>query len=137
MGLKPFGTELAALGRKATDFLMSEHITPTGSTERRLNSKTNPVIVAPRSSNQVWHDPVVTENGLEPQCGSRVAEFYRIESRDILETRSRVTACRKCFDRANFNCPECNRPTLVEATDEIVDWKCESCGHRVREANDE
>lgn len=35
---------------------------------------------------------------------------------------------------APFNCPNCDRATLTEATDEIVDYRCTVCEHRVREA---
>ena len=36
-----------------------------------------------------------------------------------------------------FNCPTCDRPALVAAPDEIVTWRCGSCGQRVTETGGE
>jgi DNA-directed RNA polymerase subunit RPC12/RpoP len=37
--------------------------------------------------------------------------------------------------RANYACPECGRNALMEAPDEIVAYKCATCGERVREGD--
>ena len=37
--------------------------------------------------------------------------------------------------RANYACPSCERDTLAETPDEIVDYKCRVCGERVREGD--
>jgi transcription elongation factor Elf1 len=39
--------------------------------------------------------------------------------------------------RPEFNCPTCDRPALVAATDELVTWRCGSCGQRVTETGGE
>ena len=39
--------------------------------------------------------------------------------------------------RPEFSCPTCDRPALVAAPDEIVDWRCGACGQRVTEAGGE
>ena len=37
--------------------------------------------------------------------------------------------------RANTVCPSCERDTLAETPDEIVDYRCAVCGERVREGD--
>lgn len=34
---------------------------------------------------------------------------------------------------AHYSCPNCDRPTLERANDEIVKWRCAVCGERVEE----
>jgi len=37
--------------------------------------------------------------------------------------------------KANYDCPDCDRPTLKEVPGELVAYKCAVCDARVREGD--
>lgn len=104
--------------------------------ERRIAQKDNAVLRSPRSSKSIYHKWEIVDRELQPSCGW-TADTWHLSEKRILDERSQYRPCRRCFEQAPINCPNCDRPTLVEAEDEVVKWMCSVCGERVREEYDE